>query len=126
MNAQYLLLRAEKHFAESGRSFIFCHKTAGISHRKLGNPVFDAFMSGLFFGQTDRRDLRIGVDDTGNGVITHFVFQSGEVVDHHFAFATGCVGQHRKSCDIAGCVDIRYVCSHLGIDFDSSALCFYA
>ena len=94
VNAQYLPLRVEKHFAESGRSFIFCHKTTGISHRKFGNTVFDIFILGLLFGQTDRSNLRISVNDTGNGVITHFVFQSGEVIDHHLAFATGCVGQH--------------------------------
>jgi len=59
--------------------------------------IFPARFLQLFFGFTDRGDFRLGVDDSGNGIVIHMTVPGDDAFDTGDGFFFGLVSQHRTT-----------------------------
>ena len=67
-------------------------------------------------------DLRVGVDDGGDGVVAHPVLFAQDVVDGNLALPVGGVGQHGLAVDVAGGIDAGDVGAHILVGDDGAPL----
>ena len=82
---------------------------------------FSVLFAGVDFGQAHPGNFGIGVHNRGNECVKCHGF-TGENFGGDFAFVRGFVGKAGAWDSVADCKEAGIVCTHLGINFDESAI----
>src|SRR6266446_5343233 len=88
------------------------------SEWKFANADIDPPLFRLIFGETNTRQLGIGVDDTGNSFVVYVAGFAGNDFYAGDSFVLGFVRQHRPSYYIADRVNPFHVRAKMFVHFD--------
>lgn len=80
--------------AQSLSPLILCDEAAGIGEWQLKYIDLEPSCYSFGLGEPYAGDFRIGIDDTGDGIVAHPGRQAEDVIDGHLCFTRGCMCQH--------------------------------
>src|SRR5262245_53299982 len=83
------------------------------------DPHFNSLLLGLTFSETSPRQLRIGVNDTGNGFVVHVAGSPRNDFHASDSFVFGFVGQHRSRDDITDGINAFHIRAVMFVHFNA-------
>lgn len=84
--------------------------------------VVDLFGNALLLVLSNPGNLRVGVDDGGNGAVLDVAVSTGNVLDSRDPFLLGLVGKHGTVGNVADSTDVGHIGPELLVDHDTAAV----